>query len=496
MKFMKTFAAVVVTAALALGTVTASQAADKTLTLGAVSKVVSYLPTQAEAGNRAWYYQAVYDQLMLEDETGKIIPNLATAWAYNGTQTRLTLTLRTGVKFSDGTPLDSADVVASLKAFQTGGGPTSNYLDSMSTVKALAPDTVQITLKSADPGFLHYLANTAGTIGSSKSTATVPIGSGPYVLDLDKSEAGAKYVYNANPNYWNKANRAYDSLTILVYENNQTALINALRSGAIQGGNVSDPSAAKNLVGSGFKTVKSYLDAKGIYFSDRGGKHKTCIGDVNVRRAINMVFDRAALNKSLEAGTGVPTAQYFPSASAAFDKKLEALYPFNESKAKALVASSKFPKGCTLKMPTVAGYFGSAAYSIIRAQLGKLNIKVKEVPEGPNFIANILGNKYDAYLMQFERAVEPIVLINFMIGKNATFNTDGFATPTVSKLIADYKAATADKRPAILKALNKSLTEDAWFNVWYALQSNFIHKGINIKSAQTGNVIPFLYNIK
>jgi peptide/nickel transport system substrate-binding protein len=264
----------------------------------------------------------------------------------------------------------------------------------------------------------------------------------------------------------------------------------------VQAGNVADPAAAQSLVASGFKSSQSYVDAKGIYFSDRSGKHKTCIADVNVRRAINMVFDRAALVKSLEAGAGSPTAQYFPNSSPAFDKGLDALYPFSEAKAKAAMAKSKFPKGCTITMPTVAGYFGEATYSIIRAQLGKLGIKVKEVPEGGTFISNILGNKYDAYLMQFERAGEPWTLINFMLSANATFNTDGFKTAAITKLIADYKAATAAKRPAILKAMNKSLTEDAWFNVWYAKQANFVYKGMTIKAAQAGNIIPFLYNIK
>lgn len=495
MKFVKAFAAVLATAALAMGTVTASEAATS-LKLGAIAKPSTLDYRQAEAGNRVWFFQASYDQLMRETENGTVVPNLATKWSYNSAQTVLTLTLRSGVKFTDGTAVDAKAVVASLNAFKAGKGPTANYLDSMKSAVAKGTDTVVITLSDTDPAFVHYLANTAGTIGSPKSTANKPVGSGPYILDTAKTVAGSKYVYTANPNYWNKASRKYDNLTINVYED-QTALINAIRSGAVQAGNVADPTAAATLVTAGAKTSKSYLDAKGIYFDDRSGKRDSCIQSVYVRQAINMVFDRAALVKSLEGGNGSPTAQYIPTYNAGYDKSLDALYPYDEAKAKTLMAKGGYAKGCTITMPTFAPYFGEAVYSIINAQLGKIGITVKEVAEaGGTFISNILGNKYDAYLMQFERAGEPWTLINFMLTKNATFNQEGYENDLVTKLIGDYKAATAAKRPAILKQLNNALTTDAWFCVWYAKQANFVYKGVTITAPQTGNIIPFLYNIK
>jgi hypothetical protein len=98
--------------------------------------------------------------------------------------------------------------------------------------------------------------------------------------------------------------------------------------------------------------------------------------------------------------------------------------------------------------------------------------------------------------MQFERSGEPWTLINFMLTKNATFNQEGFESPAVTKAIAAYKKATAAQRPAILKTLNKALTEEAWFCVWYAKQANFVYKTATIKAPQSGNIIPFLYNIK
>jgi peptide/nickel transport system substrate-binding protein len=87
-------------------------------------------------------------------------------------------------------------------------------------------------------------------------------------------------------------------------------------------------------------------------------------------------------------------------------------------------------------------------------------------------------------------------MLNFMITSNGTFNNDGYAEPTVTKLIESFKTAAESKKPAILKAINTELVNNAWFAPWYEIQGNFAYKGIVVKSAQAGNATPYLYNIK
>jgi peptide/nickel transport system substrate-binding protein len=498
MNKFKAIAAVALAAALAMGTVTGAGAAGKTLTLGSIAKPISFAADMAEYGNRAWYYQAIYDTLLTKTEDGTLKPSLATKWVYNADQTVLTLTIRTDVKFSNGTALNAAAVAKNLIANRDGNGPTANYLASVKTAVAKGNDVV-LTLKDVDPALTEYLADSAGTIGApttigQASAATDPIGSGPYLLDKAKTRAGSKYVFKSNPTYWNKANRKYDNLVISVYED-ATAMSNALQSGAVQGGNIF-PSFVTPVQHAGFQFAKGYLDVKGIYFSSRVNP-KSCISDVNVRRAINTVFDRAAMLKSLDNGFGKVTTQYVASSSKGYDVALNKKYAYSIDDAKALMAKSAFPAGCTISMATFTPVFGEAGYSIIRAQLGKLGITVKEVEEaGGTFIANIMAPKYDAYLMIFERAGNPWKLLNFMIAANATFNNDGYAEPTVTKLLESYKGATEAKRPAIFKAINTELVNNAWFSPWYEIQGTFAYKGISVKSPQAGNAIPYLYNIK
>lgn len=502
MKIFKVVASIVATLALSLGTVSTVNAAGATLTLGAAQAPVSFAADQGEYGNKVWYYQSVYDTLLRKTESGRLVPGLATRWSYNSAQTVLSITLRSGVKFTDGTAFTPSAVVANLIANRDSKGPNAGFLSKVTSVKTAGTTGVVLTLSESNPSLLGYLADTAGLMASPKTIGsatarTSPVGTGPYILDAAKSVAGSKYVYKANPSYWDAKNRKYSALVINVYDNNQTAMVNALRSGAIQAGSVQNATTAALLVANnGFKASQAYLDAAGIYFSDRGGKRGSCIADVKVRQAINTVFDRAGMAVALEAGTARPTTQFVPSYMPGYDKSLNNLFKYDEAKAKSLMAESKFPTGCTITMPVAVGAFGEALYSIIDTQLAKLGVIVKRDAPGSAFIGNIFDNKYDAYFIPLERSADTWTLLNFAVAENATFNNDKYSTPQMTKLIGDFRKATEAQRPAIMKSINKILVNDGWFSIFYEKQANFIYKGIVVKAPQSGNIVPFLYNIK
>ena len=501
MSKMKSLVAIAVTAGLLMTGVTASNAAGKTLTLGTVGDVTSFAASQAQYGNGAWYYQAVYDTLLKKKEDSTLIPGLAKSWKYNADQTVLTLNLRPGLKFTDGSPEDAKAVVKNLVANRDGKGPNASYLASMTTAVAKNASTVVITLSDNDPAFLENLADTAGLIQSAKTIGgaaekTKPVGAGPYIFNAKASKFGDHYTFNANPKYWDAKNVTYSTLT-LKYIKDATAMVNALQTGAVQGANVATNSAVPTLKAAGLKFVSSYLDCLGIYLADRNGKMGTPLNNVKVRQAMNMVFDRAAMLQAIDNGQGKVTEQYFPSASKSYSAALNNTYKFDVAGAQKLMNEAGYSKGFTLSMPTLAFYFGDAAYAIIKAQLAKINITVDEQPQtGATFIGDLLAPKWPAYLMQFERSGNTWKMLNFMVTDNALFNNDKFSSSTVSSLIGRYQGASDEAtRVALGKKINTALVNEAWFIPFYEKQANFAFKGIKIKSAQAGNVIPFLYNI-
>src|SRR5438093_4679764 len=68
-------------------------------------------PAQQPSSQNSLNMNASYDRLTTEDDNWKVLPDLATSWKPNAKGTAWTFKLHNGVKFRDGTPLNSSDVV-------------------------------------------------------------------------------------------------------------------------------------------------------------------------------------------------------------------------------------------------------------------------------------------------------------------------------------------------------------------------------------------------
>ncbi len=74
----------------------------------------NYDPPSLAGGGDLTFWQGMYDSLFTTTSTGTVVPQLATSYTFNSTKTVLTIKLRTGVKFSDGSTLNAALVKANL----------------------------------------------------------------------------------------------------------------------------------------------------------------------------------------------------------------------------------------------------------------------------------------------------------------------------------------------------------------------------------------------
>jgi len=102
---------------------------------------------------------AAYETLVTyEPGTFDLKPLLATAWEYNDDYTQLTLTIRDGVKFHDGSTLDAEVVKAGLERSMTIGQGESFFLDPIDSIETPDTNTVVINLKSSAPEFVLGLS--------------------------------------------------------------------------------------------------------------------------------------------------------------------------------------------------------------------------------------------------------------------------------------------------------------------------------------------------
>src|SRR3954454_992562 len=190
-----------------------------TLSLASVAVQQPWDLKDAGIRNNAQYYQPVYDSLLRLDAKGDPTPNLATAWKYDKTQTELTLTLRPGVKFTDGAPFDAAAVKTNFLHNQTGANEAAGQLKGVASVKVVNPTTAVVKLAAPDPSFVANLGNVAGMMASPKAIASGalkqgPVGTGPYTLDKSATTNGSVYTYVRNPSYWNAQAFPFDKVVI------------------------------------------------------------------------------------------------------------------------------------------------------------------------------------------------------------------------------------------------------------------------------------------
>lgn len=170
----------------------------------------------------------LYDGLVAKNlATGLrgIVPSLATRWDVSPDGKVYTFSLRDGVKFHDGTPFSSADVVATFtRIISPPEGMASVFRDELAqvaAVEAIDPRTVRFTLKNAWSPFLEVLANPAMVVYSQKAIGenngdlrkVMAPGTGPFVFKDHR--VGEKWVFERNPNYWNPDLPYVDGLEML-----------------------------------------------------------------------------------------------------------------------------------------------------------------------------------------------------------------------------------------------------------------------------------------
>jgi peptide/nickel transport system substrate-binding protein len=442
------------------------------LTLTAIIGPTSYdIGQGAEYGNRSPFFQAVFDTLLQKNSAGEIEPWLATDWEYNEDNTVLTLTLRDDVEFTDGTPLDAEAVVASLERFRDGTAPQAATLAGKEFA-ATDATTVTITQPAPDPSLVNLLSIAPGLIQAPSTfddpdSVTEPIGSGPYVLDTAATVTGTTYVYTANPDYWNPDVVKYDNLTINVIED-PTATLNALKAGEANGAKIVNNDTIPEIEASGWTIESNELDFQGLLLFDRAGTMAPELADVNVRKAINMAFDREALLEALQAGYGTVTEQVFPATSVGYDEALDSTYEYDPEGAKELLAEAGYPDGFTLNMMSTPAF--QTTFDLVAQQLADIGITVNYTDPGSgNFITDMLAPKYPATWMALEQNPD-WQLINFMIAPDATFNPFHSHDPQVDEYIATIQTGTQEEAEQATKDLNAWLVENAWFAPFYRVQ--------------------------
>jgi peptide/nickel transport system substrate-binding protein len=146
----------------------------------------------------------IYEGLVTRTQENEIVERLASEYTVSDDGLTYSFTLNDGILFHDGTPLTSADVVASYDAVRT-DETVQGHAEFAAVASVSAPDatSVQIVLSQPDQNFLFSLTGPAGLVfksGDATDLKTAENGTGPFTLT--RWNKGSTITFARNEAYW------------------------------------------------------------------------------------------------------------------------------------------------------------------------------------------------------------------------------------------------------------------------------------------------------
>lgn len=447
-----------------------------TLAVAVAVPLHTFDPVQMNCGAGRLYCQAVYDTLLHPGADGTPEPGMAASFEYDEALTTLTLELRQGITFSDGTHFDAMAAKAAIDWFKKSDGQNAAQADSIREVVAQGADRLVIRLKERDPGLLLSLTENLGMMApltalKSPGIAKTPVGSGPYLYNGDASQSGTA-VFDRNEDYWDKKSYPFDHLELVQLADPNT-LLNALKVGQIDAATLTGKpieSARK----AGLTIRESAGNWLGLVIADRAGTEIPALGEVKVRQAINMALDRDLFVEELAPDGTSKTTQIFAPGSAVYDDRLDDVYEQDVARAKQLMSEAGYAGGFAVTMPDLTAFTGNPALpTALEQQLGELNIKVtwKKVPVVEILDAMRTGEFPMFFMSLGTRA--PWQNIQLQLLPSSPFNPFKSHDPELDELLAAAKQlAPGPEQDEAFRAVNTWLVDNAWFAPAFAAASS------------------------
>ena len=325
-----------------------------TLTFGTYGAPPSLNPGIGDPAYSSFYHWA-YDSLLILQPDGVFAPNLAMDFGYTDDKNmRYELTLREGVKFSDGTDLDAEAVKAHLDYVRSQPSALAQLLTRVANIEATGPLSLVIELSESDPGLNFAFAQGFG-VGNVISPAALSspetldlgtAGAGPYMLVPDESIPFDTYIFVPNPHYWNPGRVHWDEVVVRVIPNS-SSMIEAMRAGQVHAAH-GDATTMAAAADAGLTVISAPQLMVGINLMDRGGTLSAPLADVRVRQALNHGVDREAIAAALLGDGELALSQYALEGHKGYDPALDAVNAYDPDLARQLLEEAGYGDGVTI----------------------------------------------------------------------------------------------------------------------------------------------------
>jgi ABC-type transport system substrate-binding protein len=394
---------------------------------------------------------------------GKVVPGLAKSYTVSKNGLTWTFTLRSGLKFSNGTPLTSADVKATLDRMKK--DKRNIWIGLLGPIKNVAapnPLTVVFNLKRKYYSLLTVLTEPPFVIlpraglAQGKKFYQAPISAGPYKV-ASFGTNGSTYV--RNDLYWGPKPLFKEiRFTVIQDPNNRIA---QLKAGQIDVADDLPP----NLLGQlrQDKSFRTSVDQFYGFTSLNLNNTKPPLDDPRVRRAISYAIDRDQINKVVFLGQNTVMAGFWPPTMTGYDSKIPTKR--DVAKAKELLKNTACASGCTIEMLHTEG---NAVYTpvslVIQDNLKDIGITGKLVKlDFDAFIERILPGKYQAAVTSnydYANTPDGLGLGTLSITGGQKSNRSWYDSDEMEAALEQAILSTGAKRAAALRRVNNLFFRD------------------------------------
>lgn len=401
-------------------------------------------------------------ETLTELDAGALKPRLASSWEAVDADT-WRFTLQPGVTFSDGSAFDAGDVKHSIERTLSDKITCeigAKFFGGMKIVAEVVDDgTIDITSDPAQP-ILPLLMSTLTIVPAETPVEFTrsPVGTGPYVLA--EWNAGQSIILDRREDYWGDA-PAVTRATYLFRSDD------AVRAAMVTTGEADIVPLISETDATNPATDFAYPNSETTYL--RIDHAVGALGDIRIRKALNMAVDRDAFLGTLIPAEAVQATHMVPPATLGFNAALQPL-PYDPEGARALIAEAKAAGVDVDAEITLIGRTGNYAnvtevMEALQQMFSDVGLNVKlemhEVAEWIGLYSKPFAEDRGARMvaaMHDNNRGDPVFSMYFKYACEGL--QSGICDPALDGAIADATAATGDDRATQWSAIFRTVHED------------------------------------
>jgi len=319
--------------------------------------------------------EPIIEHFLRFDRTGRMVPHLIESWEYNKDGKQLTLHVRKGIKFHDGTDLNAEAAKWNLLKAQEFKGT----LKVISAIDVVDDYTILLCMKSYDNTFLPNLALSSGFVCSPTAYKAYgeeyvmvhPVGTGPFKFVSCKPDINI--IAERFDNYWQKGKPYIDKIEKL-YVKDMAAAINMLRMGKVDVVVNINGESANNLKSEGYIVTALPWTMEGLLPDSLNSD--SVFADKRVRQAVEYAIDRPAIVKALGHGYWHALTQLATEAVYGYNPAIEGRQ-YNPAKAKLLLIEAGYSDGFKTKLIGGEGTELLKVFTMVQAYLADVGVEAE-----------------------------------------------------------------------------------------------------------------------